>query len=140
MVKELIKRSEFARRAGVSAAAVTKACNTLLADAVEGKRINAAHPSAVAYLKDKENADIPSAATGIDPLYESAVEYCRANNCYSMAGLQKGLKIGYVRARAIIGLMKIANIIPDKSGTTKPQPQVSLPESEKESSKSTSIS
>jgi hypothetical protein len=53
MVKKLVSRSEFARRAGVSAAAVTKACNSTLKAALDGKRIDAAHPSAIAYLENK---------------------------------------------------------------------------------------
>jgi hypothetical protein len=54
MEKELITKSEFARRAGVSASAVSQAAlKDPLKKAVEKKRINAAHPAAVAYLENK---------------------------------------------------------------------------------------
>lgn len=55
MVKKLVKKSEFAKLAGVSGAAVTKACKPggSLAKALEGKRIDAAHPVAAAYIAEK---------------------------------------------------------------------------------------
>lgn len=52
-VKKRISKSAFAKLAGVSPAAVTKACRSILADAVDGKRIDAAHPDAVAYIASK---------------------------------------------------------------------------------------
>jgi len=59
MVKKLMSKSEFARLAGVSPAAVTKALRSTLRDAEHGKRIDAAHPAAVKYLQDKANATTP---------------------------------------------------------------------------------
>jgi len=55
MGQELISKAEFARRAGVSSAAITKACGKSLTAAVVGKRIDAGHPAALAYL----DAQIP---------------------------------------------------------------------------------
>lgn len=49
----LISRAEFARRAGVSRPAVTKACAGQLKAARHGKRIDAEHPAARAYLDGK---------------------------------------------------------------------------------------
>jgi len=54
MSKEIISRAEFARRANVSAAAVTKACTKRLIKAVVGKRIDAAHPDAIKYLESQK--------------------------------------------------------------------------------------
>lgn len=53
MTKKLVSRAEFARRAGVSGAAVTKACDSILKDALEGKRIDLAHPLAASYIESK---------------------------------------------------------------------------------------
>ncbi len=54
MAKRLIKKTEFAEQAGVSRAAVTKACDKALAAAVVGKLIDVDHPDAVAYIKSKQ--------------------------------------------------------------------------------------
>jgi len=49
--KELVTRSEFARMAGVSAAAVTVACSKTLQPSLVGSRISVKHSSAINYLK-----------------------------------------------------------------------------------------
>ena len=54
MTKRLIKKTEFAEQAGVSRAAVTKACDKALAAAVIGKLINIDHPDAIAYIRSKQ--------------------------------------------------------------------------------------
>ena len=51
-MKILITRAEFARRAGRSPGAVTKACKKMLAPATVGKRIDVNHPAAIAYIKN----------------------------------------------------------------------------------------
>jgi len=51
--KQIVGKSAFARMAGVSPAAITKACGRQLLEAVTGKYIDAAHPSAVEYLGSK---------------------------------------------------------------------------------------
>ena len=53
MTKRLIKKIEFAEQAGVSRAAVTKACDKALAAAVVGKLIDIDHPDAIAYIESK---------------------------------------------------------------------------------------
>lgn len=53
---QLMTRSDFATLAGVSPAAITKALGKKLAPAANGKRIDAAHPVAVEYLEQKEQA------------------------------------------------------------------------------------
>ena len=52
-IKRPISKSDMARLCGVSAAAITKACNHggLLHEAMDGKRIDAAHPVAAEYLR-----------------------------------------------------------------------------------------
>lgn len=54
-----MKQIEFARRAGVSQAAISLARHTILKDAMVGKRIDAGHPDAVAYLERKRVAKPP---------------------------------------------------------------------------------
>ena len=62
MTKRLIKKTEFAEEAGVSRAAVTKACDKALAAAVVGKLIDIDHPDAVAYIKSKQVKKTPPPA------------------------------------------------------------------------------
>lgn len=53
-------RSDFARRAGVSPAAITKACKGILKPACIGTRLDLDHPASIAYLKSKgKDADPP---------------------------------------------------------------------------------
>ena len=54
MTKRLIKKTEFAEQAGVSRAAVTKACAGALVATVVGKLIDVDHPDAVDYIKSKQ--------------------------------------------------------------------------------------
>ena len=60
--KRLISRAKFSEEAGVSRAAVTKACAGALKDAVDGKSIDIDHPSAVAYIKSKRTKKTPPPA------------------------------------------------------------------------------
>ena len=114
MVKKLVSRAEFARLAGVSAAAVTKACASGLKGACSGKRIDASHGVAVAYLQSKADAQTPPPATGVDPRYEEAVEFCRGADSYTVSGLQRALRLAYPRARAVVDMMKAAGLVPAK--------------------------
>jgi hypothetical protein len=59
-----IPRAEFARAAGVSAPAITKACKTKLRDACQGTRIDIDHTAAVAYLANRIHQ--PGSAAGSD--------------------------------------------------------------------------
>ena len=54
MTKRLIKKTEFAEQAGVSRAAVTKACDGALKATVVGKLIDIDHPDAIAYIRAKQ--------------------------------------------------------------------------------------
>ena len=115
MVKKLVTRAEFARKAGVSGAAVTKACAGVLIDALDGKRIDLCHPSSVAYLEEKARIKMSAPATGLDPLYEEAVDWCIDQGNYAVSALKSHLKIGHARASKIIETMRVNGIAPDKS-------------------------
>jgi hypothetical protein len=73
----LISRAEFARRAGVSKPAITKACRHQLAAASVRDRIDVEHPAAAAYLAAKTGAPAPKPAptkpTAPTPPAKSAV-------------------------------------------------------------------
>ena len=115
MVKQLISKAELARRAVVSPAAVSKACKGILKDAIEGKRIDAAHPVVRKYIGEHTGAPTETLGTGIDELYEAAIAVCRANQRYTQSNISRGLKIGVARAKKIFAMMQAA-------GTDKPGP------------------
>lgn len=64
-VQKIVKRSDFADLAGVSPAAVTRVCKTLLFEACVGTRIDAAHPVALEYLARRQRA--MDRKNGIEP-------------------------------------------------------------------------
>src|SRR5689334_9022296 len=74
-----IPRAEFARAAGVSAAAITKACGAKLKDACgSGGRIDIDHPAAVAYLASKAaHAAAAAASSSSDAAPPSAAKPAR---------------------------------------------------------------
>ncbi len=100
--------------AGVSAAAVTKAVKGPLLAAMDGKRIDAAHPVAVKYLVKQDRARTEPAATGLDPLYELAVQQCQASDKWSPSSLRAPLGIGLDRAKAIVAMMQAAGVVPNR--------------------------
>lgn len=126
-VKQLESRAKFARRAGVSAAAVTKACNSILKPAIDGKYIDAAHPVAVAYLKRDTDVTTKMSATGIDQLYDEAVAHCRKIGRFSISAIQREFKVGYQRAKRMVDMMDVAGLkieapTPAKVKTAPPPP------------------
>ena len=108
--QKLVSKAEFARMAGVSAGAVTKAIANGLSKAMQGKRIDANHVSALEYVKSKTENKPESPAAGIDPLYEDAIRHCQTNNRFTASNIQRGLKIGYNRAASILVMMTAAGI------------------------------
>ena len=113
MEQRAMKRIDFAALAGVHRGTVTKDCRTRLSAAVIGKRIDAAHPCAIAYLQEKRAARTAAADNdGLDPIYYEAVAWCHRAQRYSSRGLRDNFKIGAVRATAIIQLMRAAGEIP----------------------------
>lgn len=136
MVKKLISKAELSRRTGVSKAAITKACNGFLKDAMEGKRVNVSHPDVVEYLENHREkstavAPPPPPATGIDSLYESAVQHCKSNNRYTVSNVARGLSIGFKRAGTILATMTAAGIIPAPGESVPPPPPEDKPETVK---------
>jgi hypothetical protein len=57
--QRLISKAEFATEAGVSRAAVTKACVGILKDAVDGGKIDIDHADAKAYILNKRKVKTP---------------------------------------------------------------------------------
>ena len=113
MVKNLVTRYAFSVMAGVSAAAITKACRGSLADAVDGKRIDANSAAARGYL-EKQIKPVP--LIGRDALYDQAVECCEQADRYSGEYLRGIFGIGSERARRIVGTMRVNGVIPKDVG------------------------
>lgn len=128
MDKKLVKRSEFARLAGVAAPSVTKACSKQLAAACVGRRIDLNHPDAVEYLRKHDEATPPKLETGIDSRYEEAIAYCRETGVYTQTHIQRGLGLSYDRARSILNMMKVAGLVPGKR-VPPPEPPAVAPAS-----------
>ena len=110
MAQKLITRAQFAELAGVSGAAVTKAAGASLKAATSGKFIDAAHPDALAYIEKQDRDKTPPAATGLDPLYEQALEACQSANNWSIAHLVRTQKIGKVRARKLQAMLAATEV------------------------------
>lgn len=110
MAQKLITRAQFAELAGVSGAAVTKAAGASLKAATSGKFIDAAHPDALAYVKKQGRDKTPPAATGLDPLYEQALEACQSANNWTIAHLVRTQKIGKVRARKLQAMLAATEV------------------------------
>ncbi len=113
MEQRAMKRIDFAALAGVHRGTVTKDCRTRLSAAAIGKRIDAAHPCAIAYVQEKRAARTAAADnSGLDPIYHEAVAWCHRAQRYSSRGLRDNFRIGARRATAIIRIMKAAGEIP----------------------------
>ena len=110
MAQKLITRAQFAELAGVSGAAVTKAAAASLKAATSGKFIDAAHPDALAYVEKQDRDKTPPAATGLDPLYERALEACQSANNWTIAHLVRTQKIGKVRARKLQAMLAATEV------------------------------
>lgn len=110
MVKKLVTRTVFAKLAGVTPAAVTKAADSALKNCVDGKLIDSAHPDALAYVEKIAHAKTPEPLPGIDPLYENAVEACRVAGKWNVYTICKGVGIGHVRAKKILSQIEAAGV------------------------------
>lgn len=106
----LIGRTDFAKLAKVSPAAVTKACESSLLTAVVGKRIDLDHPSAKLYLEKKAYQQAGTDNAGLDPYYSRAVDYFHQTGNKTNRSIQKEFHIGYERARSIVETMKANNV------------------------------
>jgi len=124
MNRKLTSRAEFARMAGVSAAAITKACSGILKAACVGIRIDVKHKAAEKYIQAKQPDEIM--ATGFDPHFEDAVRICREANRYSIRFVKTNFGVGTERATKIVALMKAAGVIPEP-GEPKPIIKIAPP-------------
>lgn len=110
-----MSKSRFAQEAGVNPSTVTRLCSTLLKEAVAGKKIDAAHPAAIEYLQNRDRVQTPPAATGLDPLYEEAVQKCQETGRYSTSNIQRTVKVGYDRAKRLLAVMKANGVVPEQA-------------------------
>jgi hypothetical protein len=74
----------------------------------------------VAYVKAKAKKREKAERTGIDSLYEKAVEYCYRTGRFGKGGLREEFKIGDTRAKRLLQLMKLAKLIPP-AGSRRPR-------------------
>ncbi len=111
MVKNLVSKSQFSIMAGVSAAAITKACGKALAGALVGKRIDANCKAAQNYINKQTK---PPPKIGVDDYYEEAVEICEAAGKCSVRFLKNALNIGTDRSKKIVATMRLNDAIPKK--------------------------
>ena len=109
-VKQLVLKSDFARRAGVSASAIGKACKNELADAVASGKIDMSHNAAKNYLKRREAAEAPAIAEGLDDRHNEAAVWCAQNGNYSGRALAKALGLGRDRATKIVNTLKMLGL------------------------------
>lgn len=63
MPKNLVSKSDFATKCGISRAAVSKACKKLLKAALVGERIDAGHPDAIEYANRTDRGKPQKKAT-----------------------------------------------------------------------------
>lgn len=108
-----VSKAEFARRNRVTAAAVTKACNSFLKPALVGKRIDVNHPAAVKYEQQHDPDHGSGPATGIDPLYEEVVEFCKSSGKYSAYAIKKHFSVGSTRSTKLAKMIALAGIGPE---------------------------
>lgn len=112
MVKELVSRSEFARRANVGATAISKGCKTFLAPCCVGAKIDVNHPVAAEYLQSHAPENQPQEpASGIDPLYQAAVDKARELGQLSIRMLKRELHVSTERARELVQLITASKVL-----------------------------
>lgn len=124
MARKLVSRASFSDLAGVNASSITKAAQGALKAACVGKKIDANHPAAIAYIRDKSVKASPPPAEGIDPVYEQAIKACREAGKWTQSHIMKSCKVGKGRAKKLHDQMKAAGVI----GTEKSPPKNDNPE------------
>jgi len=106
---EIVTRAEFARMAGVSEAAITKAAGRKLAPAVAEHGINVQHPAAQAYLAQQIPRE--DVAEGIDSRYDDAVALCRVLGRVSVRALEMNLRISRSRCQRLAAVIEAAGVM-----------------------------
>ncbi len=112
--KNLVKRIDFAKRAGVSAPTVTNLCKKRLKAACVGRKIDLDHPTVIEYLKKRDVGVAPEPLPGIDPMYEAALRACWEANRFTPRHIRDTLSIGTERATAIWEMLKVTHSIPNE--------------------------
>lgn len=114
-----LTRAEFARLAGVSEAAITKAAKGALAAAVTAHGVDTNHPAAQLYLA----AQVPplDVVEGVDELYDEALAYCREIKRVSIRAIEAKFKIPRSRCQRIAAVITAAGI--DVTTAAPPQPE-----------------
>lgn len=107
-MEKLVSRTEFARLAGVTPGAVTKAAKTSLLEAVNGKYIDANHAAAIKFMEKAALDKTPPPLPGIDPLYEKALEACLESGLWGTPFLRSTFHIGGERAKKLRDQIKAA--------------------------------
>lgn len=94
----LVTKTELAKLAGVTQAAVTKQTRGALAAAVTpAGQIDAAHPAVVAWLAERAKPKPPPVLPGIDPLFEQALQHCVDSGRWSANSISDALHVGKAR-------------------------------------------
>lgn len=106
----LMNRTEFAKFAGVSGAAVTKACDRALKNAVDGAYIDAGHPDAIDYVDKIAAQRAEGPAPGIDPLYEATIAACAESGRWTVSFVKKNMRVGETRAKKILAQIDAAGV------------------------------
>lgn len=123
MTNDLISRAELARRAGVAASSVTKACETTLKRACAGRKVDANHPDVIAYIQRRERAAMEPSAPGLDPYYEEAVDVLRGMGNPTPKALRAPLGIGSVRAAALFKTIQATGVLTKPAPPPEPEPE-----------------
>ncbi|MEG1884826.1 MAG: hypothetical protein RR182_00960 [Alistipes sp.] len=107
----LVTRSEFAKIAGVSGAAVTKATKETLRPCLDGLLIDADHAAARAYVEKMAIRKTPATVEGIDPRFEEALASCREFTKWHATHIKDSLGVGTDRARKIFQQIQAAGLV-----------------------------
>lgn len=127
MTQKLYTRATFADLAGVSGAAVTKACEAALKPAVDGTLVDANHPAALAYVaKHRRRQDMKNPKIEHDELFEEAIKFCTEKNRWSGNAIKHGLMVGSTRATKIFEQIKAAGRVPE-GVLPEPTPEKKIP-------------
>jgi hypothetical protein len=121
MQQKIITRADFARLAGVAPASITRAAQSgnALAPACVGKRIDAQHSAAVAYIAARKQAAPTVLPAGLDPLLEDVVRWCYRTGKFGRTAIRAQFKIGDGRAKRLLDAMQVSGLLPP-AGRRKP--------------------
>ena len=111
MLEQYVLRKDFAAMAGVTGAAISKACNDRLSGAVVNGRIDITHESAIKYLQEKLKK-ATNRNSGIDELYTDVVMECKRTGQWEVKAIMAAYAITRDRAKKIVGQMQALGVYP----------------------------